>query len=233
MEIVISFQVPKSGSMTTVYEPYLYHIIKRKMRDTRPNSADDLKAAIKADLGLDLSSVQKLMYHSNMRLNLHDILVVWFVPVHKRQAECFCACPVAAADHQVMRLLHVSKNTCFIWRLWLWFFSYIQSLKRKTDPVPYCHDMAEEDKTNRVAFRLEHATVSLSFVIVITRLCRTLKTPQMSVKNYFAREYVKHRDDGTESDRHEWSGVTESGFIKGEKKGLLLKPVCSHIHLFY
>ncbi len=73
MEMLISFssrtwhlptlpKVPKAGSMTigvtvidwSVNSPELkpieslWDIVKRKMRDTRPNNADDLKAAIKA-----------------------------------------------------------------------------------------------------------------------------------------------------------------------------------------
>ncbi len=59
-------KVPKSGSMTMVllcligqhthqtWTPYenLRVIVKRKMRDTRPNNADDLKAAIKVPWAL-------------------------------------------------------------------------------------------------------------------------------------------------------------------------------------
>ncbi len=75
MEMLISFSsrtwhlptlpnVPKAGSMTmgvTVLDwpanspdlkpiENLWGIVKRKMRDTRPNNADDLKAAIKSNL---------------------------------------------------------------------------------------------------------------------------------------------------------------------------------------
>ncbi len=112
-------KVPKAGSLTMVLlcllasklawpEPQ-ENLFKRKMRDTRPNNVDDLKAAIKATwASLHLSSATGwlldatphwcsnscIMNSINSLINFHlvewqniylfhDFLIYWDVPVNK------------------------------------------------------------------------------------------------------------------------------------------------------